>query len=285
MNYRHHFHAGNFTEVFKHALLIVLFRAMQRKEGGFLYLDTHAGSSSYDLRQSEVPDRVPEWPDGIGRLWNKDGLSPPLTDYVGLVRQFNRGRGAVPHDLHWYPGSPGFAMMLARPQERLAFVELDEASAASLSGLRRRRHVSVHHMDGYQSLCALLPPPERRAFVLVDPPYEEKREFARVIEGLREALRRCPAAVYAIWYPLTARAGVGTFRADLSALELPPAWCAEMTVRPDDAAIGLNGCGLLVVNPPWQVEREVAPVLPELLELLQKERGGTAQLTWLVPEK
>jgi 23S rRNA (adenine2030-N6)-methyltransferase len=289
MNYRHHFHAGNQADVFKHALLLRLFRAMQRKEKGFLFLDTHAGRGAYDLTEQPVlpggRTRAPEHPGGIGRLWGAAALPQAITDYVGLVRTYNEQRGVAPGELHYYPGSPCLAQLLARPQDRLVLCELQEADAEALAyEFGRNQRVTVRTGDGYNALKALLPPPEKRALVLVDPPFEEPQEFAAILAGLRAALARFPSGVYTVWYPLTGRAGVEGFMRELAALRLPPTLAVELQVAADSAAGPMKGCGLLVLNPPWKVEDDFQTVLPALAGLLKIDASATVRCTWLVPE-
>jgi len=290
MNYRHHFHAGNFADVFKHVLLLQLIRAMQRKEKGFLYLDTHAGRGGYDLAlpalRADGAIREPEFPAGIGRLWDAPGLPPVLADYLGLVRRYQERQGGTGPELRFYPGSPWIAKMLLRPQDRMALCELrpDDAEALDFAFARESR-VTVQVLDGYTALKALLPPPEKRALVLIDPPFEEKGEFAAILRGLGDVLRRLPGAACAVWYPITERAGVGELQHDLHALPLPPTLYAELHVAGEQSALRLQGCGLLVLNPPWQIETEIRAVLPALVERLGVEPGASSDLGWLVPEK
>jgi 23S rRNA (adenine2030-N6)-methyltransferase len=290
MNYRHHYHAGNYADVFKHVLLLQLIRAMQRKEKGFLYLDTHAGRGGYDLSvPSILPDgrsREPEHPAGIGRLWGAAGPSPVLSDYLGLVRRFNEREGAAGTELKFYPGSPWVAKMLLRPQDRMALCELraDDAEALDFAFARESR-VTVQVLDGYTGLKALLPPPEKRALVLIDPPFESKTEFTDVLRGLREVFRRMPAAVCAVWYPITERTRVDEFHHGLLALSPPPTLFAEIYPAGDDSPVRMKGCGLLVFNPPWQVDGEIRAVLPELLTHLRVDAGGRVASGWVVPEK
>jgi 23S rRNA (adenine2030-N6)-methyltransferase len=286
MNYRHHFHAGNFADVAKHALYVLLIRALQRKETGILVLDTHAGRGGYDLERASRGDslkREPEWPDGIGRLWSRPVNSAPLADYLALVRAFNRSAGG-PAGPRFYPGSPGLAVRLARPQDRMAFCEAHPEDHAALdrsfSGVKR---VSVHAMDGYAALRAMLPPPEKRALVLIDPPYEQKDEWTRIAGALRDALKRFPTGVYAVWYPLTARAGAGEFFRKLGNRALPPTLAAELSINP--GAVGMEGCGLLVLNPPWRFELEAGPMLEELAGVLALAPGAQSRLMWLVREQ
>jgi len=289
MNYRHHYHAGNFADVFKHVVLLQLVRAMQRKDKGFLYLDTHAGRGGYDLSvTTALPDgrsREPEYPAGVGRLWDEPALPPVLADYVGLVRRFNDRHGATGPELKFYPGSPWIAKLLLRPQDRMALCELrpDDAEALDFEFARESR-VTVQAIDGYTGLKAMLPPPEKRALVLIDPPFESKAEFTGVLRGLGDALRRMPAAVIAVWYPITDRARSDEFHYAVREFATPTL-VAELDIAGDHSLLGLKGCGLLVLNPPWQIEAEIRDVLPVLAERLKVEPGAAARCTWLVPEK
>ena len=288
MNYRHVFHAGNFADVFKHALLVRLVRALQKKDAGFLYLDTHAGRGNYDLAAAARGDtlvRRPEWPDGIGRLWARNDLPAALADYVALVREFDREKGNGQSAPRFYPGSPRLARRLARPQDRLALCEPQpEEGAALRAEFARAPRVSVHEMDGYTAVRAMLPPPERRALVLIDPPFETQDEFAQITAALREGLRRLPGGVFAVWHPLTERARTDDFLAGLAALKLPPTLALELTVAGEAGGLKMRGCGLVIANPPWQFDREAEGFLPALAGMLEQVPGAGAALRWLVPE-
>lgn len=289
MNYRHHYHAGNYADVFKHVLLLLLMRAMQRKEKGFLYLDTHAGRGAYDLSlPPQLPDgrmRAPEHPSGIGRFREPGGLPAAVGDYLELVRQFNERRGGTAGELRHYPGSPWIARLLARPQDRLVLCELRPDDAETLEiDFARSPGVKVLAMDGYTGLKAQLPPPEKRALVLIDPPFESKEEFAGIEQGVREALRRLPGAVIAVWYPITERARTDAFRQTLEALQAPALY-AEIEIAGDGSQLRMKGCGLLVLNPPWKADEEFRAVLPALVERLKVDAGARAQCAWLVPDR
>lgn len=289
MNYRHQFHAGNFADVWKHALLLPIIRGLQRKEKGILFLDTHAGRGSYDLQAANRGDsleRKPEYPDGIGRLWAAERLEDSLVAYVALVKQFDRARGNIAGPLRFYPGSPWLARLSLRPQDRLALCELHEEEHAALAGeLGRERKTSVHALDGYTAIRAMLPPPEKRALVLIDPPFEQKEEFTYIVSAIVDGLRRLPAATYAVWYPLTERARADQFLDDLLARALPPTFTAELAVAGDASPLKMRGCGLLVVNPPWQIEAELSPIVQDLAKRLAQAPGGSGHLRWLVREK
>lgn len=288
MNYRHAFHAGNFADVFKHVLLGSLAGAMQRKEKPFLYLDTHAGRGRYDLASTDRGDslaRKPEWPDGIGRLWDRTDLPAPVAKYVEVVRAFNRRNGAGADSLRFYPGSPVFAAEWLRERDRIVATEmLGEECTALRKEIGARPQTIVQKHDGYGALRAFLPPPERRALVLIDPPFEAMDEFERAEAGVREALARLPAAVVCVWYPLTVRSPSGGFTESVRVSRRAPALNVVFPVHVEDAPGRLNGCGMLILNPPWQIEHEIEPALAFLHPILSREPGTRVGIEWLVPE-
>jgi 23S rRNA (adenine2030-N6)-methyltransferase len=285
VNYRHAFHAGNHADALKHALLVRLARAMQRKEGGFLFVDTHAGRGRYDLEMAGVGDsraRQPEWPSGIGRLWEAKAAPAEVAEYVALVRAFDRRCGNLGAAPRFYPGSPRIAGALARPQDRLELWERHPADAAALAAeFRRERRVSVHAADGYGALRACLPPRERRALVLVDPPYESPQEWSSVTAALEEGLRRLPSATLAAWYPLTDRAGAEGLLASARGLRAP-SLAVELVIDP--AAQGMRGSGMLVVNPPWKFAGEAESVARYLASELPVAREAISSVRWIVSE-
>jgi 23S rRNA (adenine2030-N6)-methyltransferase len=288
MNYRHHFHAGNFADVMKHALLVRLVAALQRKEKGFLFLDTHAGRGRYDLLAAAQGDslaRQPEHPDGIGRLWARADLPAVLEGYLALVTRFDQERGNPGAAPRFYPGSPWIGRLLARPQDRLVLCERHPEEFELLDiELAREPRVSVQERDGYGALRALLPPPEKRALVLMDPPFEAADEFVRLTGAVGEGLLRLPGGVFALWYPLTERARADAFLDGLRDLKLPPTLALELTVAGDGSALKMKGCGLVVMNPPWQFDQEAGPLLAWLAGALAREPGGSSRCRWLVPE-
>lgn len=299
MNYRHHYHAGNFADVMKHVLLLQLVQALQQKEKGFLYLDTHAGRGSYDLVAAATGDthaRAPEWPEGLGRLWVQEGAgdakSPgvntvtpkAVADYVARVRTFDRSQGNVGATPRFYPGSPMLVSLLARAQERLVFCERQPDEVKLLRDrFQFSDGVQSRETDGYGALKALLPPLEKRALVLIDPPFEAQDEWARIVTAVKDGLRRLPGGVYAIWYPLTERAKVDLFFSELRALDLPPTLAVELWVNPPVAK--MKGCGLVIVNPPWKFESEAAETVEFLAKALAQGPGARGDLIWLVREK
>lgn len=288
MNYRHAFHAGNFADVFKHVLLGSLVAAMQRKEKPFLYLDTHGGRGRYDLAAADRGDsleRRPEWPGGIGRLWGLDEVPAPVARYLSAVRDYNKRSGVGDGSLRFYPGSPVFAAGWLREDDRIVATEMlgEECTALRREiGGRVRTSVKVH--DGYGALRAFLPPLERRALVLVDPPFEAMDEFARVEEGVREAMRRLPSAVIAVWYPITVRSPAQGFIEGMRLARIAPTLNISFPVHLEAAAGRLNGCGMVILNPPWRIEEEIGPSVKFLNGVLAREPGAVARIEWLVPE-
>ncbi|RME67177.1 MAG: 23S rRNA (adenine(2030)-N(6))-methyltransferase RlmJ [Verrucomicrobia bacterium] len=284
MNYRHIFHAGNFGDVFKHAVLVALVRAMQRKEKGFLFVDTHAGIGTYDLTSSRA-ERTAEYVDGIGRLWPREDLPPAVADYVEQVRAFNAEAGGPAGQVRHYPGSPMLAARLMRPQDALALSELHPDDFITLrDNFAGWRRVAIQRLDAYTALKAYLPPPQRRALVLIDPPYEDAREVDRLHAGLEAALERFPTGVYAIWYPIKRMREAIAFRERLQTLPLPAAVTAELTVRSepaDDAPAPLIGSGLALLNPPWQIEQTLTTILETLRPILAQDEAARTALVWL----
>jgi 23S rRNA (adenine2030-N6)-methyltransferase len=273
VNYRHAFHAGNFCECQKHALLLCLLRALARKPAPFFALDTHAGAGRYDLHSGPA-ERTGEWRTGILPLL--EDPPEPLVDYVTAIR-----------NLGLYPGSPALIRAGMRQGDFLACCELHPDEHAALQKLfARDRQVAVHRRDGYEALRALLPPAaRRRGLVLIDPPYEQKDEFLQLVEGLRLAYSRFGTGILSAWYPIKHRAPVRAFHEAIRTGGMRDVVAAELWLREPVDAARLNGCGLLVVRPPYRFEEEAARILAALLDRLgRREAGeGTAVLR-LVPE-
>ncbi|SDB10383.1 23S rRNA (adenine(2030)-N(6))-methyltransferase RlmJ [Belnapia rosea] len=264
MNYRHAFHAGNFADCMKHALLVALLRALAAKPAPFRVLDTHAGIGTYDLAAPEA-GRTGEAGRGILRLLDiEDG---PLADYLDLVR----AAGAPAR----YPGSPALTRALLRPQDHLAACELHpEDHAALRAHFRRDAQVSIHRRDGWEALRALTPFPERRGLVLVDPPFEQEGEFDRMAAGIALVAHRFRAAIQACWYPIKHRAPVRAFHTALQDSGTRDLIAVELWLREPTDPQRLNGCGLLIANPPWHFEDQAAAILPALLDRLGQGEPG-----------
>lgn len=278
MNYRHIYHAGNACDVFKHAVVAMIVERLRAKPAAFRVLDAHAGLGLYDL-SSEEALKTGEAQDGIVPVFDAPAAHPALSPYLEAVRALNPG-GA----LRLYPGSPRLVRALLRPQDRLVLNELHpEDHAALKKSFAGDAQVAVHKADAYDALKAHLPPPERRGMVLIDPPFEEPDEFRRMMDGLATAYKRWPTGVFVLWYPIKDRAAVWRFHEAIEQAGIARVLLAELMVHPEDTHLRLNGSGLAIVNPPWQLDEALRDVLPALHALLPTTGGGT-RVEWLVPE-
>lgn len=279
MNYRHIYHAGNFADVLKHAVLAMLIRYLQKKDAAFRVLDTHAGIGLYDLSSVEA-QKTGEWQSGIGKLM--EGDLPPdaaglLEPYLSAVRALNPEGG-----IRKYPGSPALARALFRPQDRLSAIELHPDDYRTLARLFEGDHqVRVTELNGWLTLNAHLPPKEKRGLVLVDPPFEQEGEYERLVSGLAQGCRRFPGGTFCLWYPMKKGAPIADFHKALQALEIPKMLCAELTVISDRETTGLNGSGLIIVNPPFTLKDELHVLLPVLKERLGLDRYASQRAFWL----
>lgn len=271
MNYQHQFHAGNHADVLKHTVLLELLAALSAKPTAWFVLDTHAGAGSHELAGNLEAES------GIARLWGQP--SPALEPYLAAVHAHNGE-----HKLHRYPGSPLLIAGALRDDDRLACCEIQPEPAAALKALfRNDPRVGVHQRDGYAAIKALLPPAEKRGLVLIDPPYEaQQAEFDTILLALREGLARWPQGIFALWYPIKRRRTLLPFFRRAAALSIKSALVVELLVRADDSALRLNGSGMLILNPPWQLDRALAPILGALRDGLT-EPGGSIRLEWLKP--
>jgi len=269
VNYRHAYHAGNHTEVFKHSVLVLLLEHLLRKPQPFTVLDTHAGAGIYDLT-AEEPEKTGEATNGIGRVIDKD--VPSASAYLNLVRSLN------PAGLRTYPGSPAIERAFLRETDRLIACELREDDAALLrANFGDDRRVSVHCRDGYEALVALLPPPIRRGLVFIDPAFERSDEFERLGDGLNAGVKRWPTGIFAAWYRVKDKCAIRATRARYRN-DGPPTLCCELLRQPVDG-VRLAGGGLVICNPPWQFDQKLAALCRELLAGFEA-RDGSYSLDW-----
>ncbi len=275
LSYRHAFHAGNHADVFKHFVLVELLDYYRLKDKPWWYVDTHSGAGCYALGSEEATKNA-EFETGIGRLWGRDDLPAPLAAYMSAVAQFN------PHGrLLFYPGSPALAMTRARPQDRLRLFEMHPADADTLEATfeRETERVQVRRTDGFAGLPGLMPPPARRAVVLIDPSYEVKDDYRRVVDTLKNALRRFPTGTYMVWYPLLAREQAQQLPRRLGELGADSWLDARLVVQePSRHGFGLFGSGLFVINPPWVLPERLEAVLPWLARTLGENGEGAFDL-------
>ena len=283
MNYQHEFHAGNFADVFKHAVLCRILQYLRGKPAAFRVIDTHAGAGLYELT-SEKAMRGGEWQAGIGKLMAAripKAIAALLDPYLEVVRALNE------HDrLRVYPGSPALARAWLRPQDRLIACEL-EPKAATLLGRNLRGDVRIKTLtlDGWTALNAYVPPKERRGVVLVDPPFEADNDFPRLADALAAAYRKWATGIYALWYPIKGRREPDALAKRLRRLGLARALRAEILVAPLTDPGRLNGAGMMVVNPPWTLENELSALLPALSGILGREGKGRFRLDWLASDE
>jgi 23S rRNA (adenine2030-N6)-methyltransferase len=279
VNYQHEFHAGNFADVFKHAILCRILHHLRGKPAAFRVIDTHAGAGLYDLA-SDKAARGGEWQGGIGTLMaarTSEAVTALLSPYLEVVRAVNDS-----NRLRIYPGSPALARAWLRPQDTLVACELEPGSAAALSrNLRGDVRIKTLTMDGWTALNAYVPPKERRGVVLVDPPFEASDDFTHLASGLSTAHRKWATGIYALWYPIKGRSEPEALAKRLRRLAIPKVLRIELLVSALSDPSRLNGAGMIVVNPPWTLENELSTLLPALAGLLGRDGAGRFRLDWL----
>jgi len=278
MNYRHAFHAGNFADVVKHAVLTRLLVHLGSKPAAYRAIDTHAGAGLYDLAGPEAA-RSGEWHGGIERLLGAhigDDLRALLAPYLDAVAACN-----PPGRLTTYPGSPALVRAFLRPQDRLVACELEPNAAERLArNFAHDRRIKAIAIDGWTALNAYVPPKERRGLVLIDPPFEEGGDFSRLAQGLEGAHRKWASGIYLMWYPIKAREQPDALARRLRRSGIGKILRAEISIAPRIASpqveSRLSGCGLIVVNPPWTLEQELQIMLPGLAAILAgADQGGS----------
>jgi 23S rRNA (adenine2030-N6)-methyltransferase len=283
MNYRHIFHAGNFADVLKHFVLARCLEYLKEKTAPFRVIDTHSGVGIYDL-DGVSARKTGEWREGIGRII---GASIPdrerrlLAPYLEAIEALS-----AHHKRHMYPGSPEISRYLTRAEDRMIFVEKHPQDAKMLAdNFSFDGRAKIVELDGYVAVKAFLPPKERRGLVLIDPPYEERDEFERVLTAFKEAYRKWPTGIYLLWYPIKNPNEVKQFLIGLSEAGIQKIMRAELLVKRADIADGLAGSGMIVVNPPWKLESELRTILPWLDGVMRQDDGHRWSLDWLAGEK
>jgi 23S rRNA (adenine2030-N6)-methyltransferase len=279
MKYRHNFHAGNFADVHKHITLLALIEALERKDKGFLYLDTHAGRGLYTLGSEGAGHESRQ---GIGALVPDLRLPPEIAHYLAAVSAL-RAQAAEPQ---LYPGSALLAAQALRPQDRGVCFELQSPEYRALErALAPYARMRAECGDGYKGLTSVLPPPERRALVLIDPPYEDPSADAQsALLASQEILRRLNNSVIALWYPIKDERALAPWLERVRQGIAAPCLLSELWLHPRDSRVALNGSGLLVINPPYQFDQRLAQWLPQLLQALHGSSEGGSGSRWLVNE-
>lgn len=280
LSYRHSFHAGNHADVLKHIVLMLIIENLQLKEKGFYYLDTHAGVGRYRLFGDEA-EKTAEFEEGIARLWERNDLPPEVKRYVDQIKRLNYGGKA----LRYYAGSPLIAAQLLRPQDRALLTELHPSDFPLLrNNFKEYANIVTKRDDGFQQLKATLPPKERRGLVLIDPPYELKEDYDLVVKAVEEGYKRFATGVYAVWYPVVLRQQTKRIVRGLERSGIRKILQIELAVRPDSDQRGMTASGMIVINPPWQLETQMKSILPYLTEVLVPAGTGKWSLNWITPE-
>jgi 23S rRNA (adenine2030-N6)-methyltransferase len=270
LSYRHAFHAGNHADVLKHLVQTLLLDYLNQKDKPYWYIDTHAGAGCYALNEGYAAKNA-EYESGIARLWNRSDLPAPVQTYVDLVRAVNPDG-----ELKLYPGSPLIADQLLRRDDKLRLFELHPSDFQLLEDnfAEAGRRVQIQKTDGFTGIKSLLPPPPRRALVLIDPPFEDKRDYQHVITTLEDGLKRFATGTYALWYPQLQRADNKELPAKLE--KLCPNWLhVALTVqKPSADGFGMHGSGMFILNPPWTLAATLKEIMPWLTEALAQDGGA-----------
>jgi len=279
LSYRHSFHAGNHADVLKHTVQSLILESLKEKEKPFLYLDTHAGAGRYKL-SGEHAERTGEYLEGIARIWQQDDLPEELEPYIRAVKAYNQSG-----QLRYYPGSPLIARHLLREQDSLQLTELHPSDFPLLRAeFQKDGRARVERADGYMQLKSKLPPVSRRGLILIDPPYEIKTDYQDVVKGISEGYKRFATGTYALWYPVVMRQQIKRMVRDLEETGIRRILQIELAVRPDSDQRGMTASGMIVINPPWKLEQQMANALPWLHKTLVPAGTGSTTLSWIVPE-
>lgn len=276
MNYLHAYHTGNHADVFKHIVLVQLFQYLLKKPQAFCYIDTHAGLPIYDLSQPE-PQKTGEFKEGIAKIWDNTPLPSEITDYFAVLKAVN------PTDkLNYYLGSSGIAQRLLRPIDQAILFDLQPEVYSTLKRhFKYTPNFHVHHQDGYLALKGFLPPKEKRGLVLIDPPYEDSADWQKLTQIIKSALQRWPNGIYAIWFPIKDAQLVKQLIHAFTQTAIPNILLSEFCPWPTDAPNHMNGSGMIIINPPWQLDIGLRKFLPTLLNFLNQHPKGYTRTYWL----
>lgn len=262
LSYRHAFHAGNFADVLKHSVLTLVLEYMTRKDKGFYYIDSHSGAGMYQL-EDEYAQKTAEYKDGIAKLIDNEDLPEALQPYIDLVKEINQAEQS--DELALYPGSPGIARQFTRRQDSAHLFELHPADIEHLQAYSQRWNKShVKQSDGYQGVLGLVPPPSRRGVVLIDPPYELKEDYLKAVRTIVNAYKKFATGTYILWYPVVKRELVEQMQDAFTKSDVRNLLQVEFCQKADTQEYGMTGTGLFIVNPPWQLNSQLAEILPYL---------------------
>jgi 23S rRNA (adenine2030-N6)-methyltransferase len=279
LSYRHSFHAGNFADVLKHIVLIQSLDYLTQKDKPLCCIDTHAGPGKYEL-DGDYALKNREFDNGIAKLWQRSDLPECVARYVSLVKRFNST-----DKLTRYPGSPLLVKQLLRDKDRLCLFELHSTEIKLLTAeAHKDKRIQVVHADGLSSAVKLLPPPERRGLVLIDPSYEIKDDYQQVVETLAAMHKRFATGTYALWYPVIERRRNQKLERAIGASGINNVQLFELGIRADSSEHGMTASGMIVVNPPWTLVAEMKQVLPWLAEVLGNKGEGFYRIQTLAGE-
>ena len=279
LSYRHAFHAGNFADVLKHSLLLHTLSYMVQKEKPLRIIDTHAGAGSYKFGNSQ-PLKNREFDNGIGKLWDKTDLPPALQTYVNAVKGYNPNG-----HLHSYPGSPLLMQSSLRQDDRLFLHELHSTDWRLLTeAIGRDKKVTITDDNGFAGMQALLPPPDRRALIFIDPSYEIKSDYQDVVKQVVNAHKRFATGTFIIWYPVVLRQRIDEMERAFKKSGIKNIQLYEFGIAADNPEYGMNSSGLFVINPPWTLWAAMEQTLPYLADTLGEEGQGFYRLEQIVAE-
>jgi 23S rRNA (adenine2030-N6)-methyltransferase len=278
LSYRHSYHAGNHADVLKHYIFVQLLRYLKQKDKAFWIIDTHAGAGIYAL-DSVHAEKLGEFRDGIGRLWSRTDLPEEVQTYIQEIRTLNGGG-----TLRTYPGSPWLAQQALRENDKLRLFELHSTDFRTLDDYfgHSGKQAIVYADDGFAKLKALLPPPptSRRALTLIDPSYELREDYVRLVDVLKDALQRFPTGMYAVWYPQLQKPEARQLPHKLKALLGVGKWL-NVTLQvcaPSPEGIGMHGSGMFIINPPWSLGQTLQKEMPWLVAALAQDPSARYML-------
>ncbi len=279
LSYRHIYHAGNHADILKHLVASQVCRHLTKKEAPFFYLDTHAGIGLYELNSNQAQLNQ-EFSTGIGKLMSRTDLPEPLEHFVSIVKTLNPD-----NKLAVYPGSPKVVDHYLRLKDKMHLCELHPNDFPLLAALfPQKRRANVVKDDGFLAVKSMLPPPQKRGFVLMDPPYEVKQDYQKVVKALEEGYRRFNQGTYAIWYPVLNRRQADDLLNAVQRTSIRNTLLLELNIRGTETKRGMAGSGMIIVNPPWTLENEAKRFLPYLVEILAEDSDAHYQLRWITPE-
>jgi 23S rRNA (adenine2030-N6)-methyltransferase len=279
LSYRHIYHAGNHADILKHIIVSEICKHLIKKDAPFFYLDTHAGIGQYPLDSAQA-QKNKEFQSGIARLLEEENLPDAIESLLDIVRDMNPD-----NKLAFYPGSPKIVNYYVRQKDKLHLCELHPNDYPVLAALfPNKRKANVVKDNGFDAVKSMLPPPQKRGFVLMDPPYEVKKDYQYVVQALQDGHKRFPQGSYAIWYPVLNRKQADNLLRAVETTKIRNVLLVEMTIRDSEKERGMAGSGMIIVNPPWTLEKEANEFLPVLTKLLAEDAHADFQVSWITPE-